>query len=73
MKKVLVTAKLLKFNEDRISKLWDAKLNMNNEENPSPKSLHKQKLKEKKLKNLAAKLKSNIAKRKQSKLRNQNG
>ena len=31
MKKVLVTAKLLKFNEDRISKLWDAKLNLNNE------------------------------------------
>ena len=31
MKKVLVTAKLLKFNEDRISKLWDAQLNLNNE------------------------------------------
>ena len=31
MKKVLVTTKLLKFNEDRISKLWDAKLNLNNE------------------------------------------
>ena len=31
MKKVLVTAKLLKSNEDRISKLWNAKLNTNNE------------------------------------------
>jgi len=31
MKKVLVTTKLLKSNEDRISKLWDAKLNLNNE------------------------------------------
>ena len=31
MKKVLVTAKLLKSNEERISKLWDAKLNLNNE------------------------------------------
>jgi glyoxylate reductase len=31
MKKVLVTAKLLKFSEDRISKLWDAQLNLNNE------------------------------------------
>ena len=30
MKKVLVTTKLLKSNEDRISKLWDAKLNLNN-------------------------------------------
>ena len=31
MKKVLVTTKLLKTNEERISKLWDAKLNLNNE------------------------------------------
>jgi len=31
MKKVLVTIKLLKSNEERISKLWDAKLNLNNE------------------------------------------
>ena len=31
MKKVLITTKLLKSNEDRISKLWDAKLNFNNE------------------------------------------
>ena len=30
MKKVLVTTKLLKINEERISKLWDAKLNLNN-------------------------------------------
>ena len=31
MKKVLITRKLLKSNEDRISKLWDAKLNLNDE------------------------------------------
>ena len=31
MKKVLVTRKLLKSNEERISKLWDAKLNLSNE------------------------------------------
>ena len=31
MKKVLVTTKLLKPNEERISQLWDAKLNLNNE------------------------------------------
>ena len=31
MKKVLVTTKLLKSNEERISKLWDVKLNLNNE------------------------------------------
>ena len=31
MKKVLVTTRLLKSNEARISKLWDAKLNFNNE------------------------------------------
>ena len=30
MKKVLVTTKLLKSSEDRISKLWDVKLNLNN-------------------------------------------
>ena len=30
-KKVLITRKLLKFNEDRISKIWDAKLNFNDE------------------------------------------
>ena len=30
MKKVLVTTKLLKSNEERISKLWDTKLNLNN-------------------------------------------
>ena len=29
MKKVLVTRKLLKFNEEKISKIWDAKLNIN--------------------------------------------
>ena len=31
MKKVLVTTRLLKSNEERISKLWDVKLNLNNE------------------------------------------
>ena len=31
MKKVLVTTRLLKSNEERISKLWDAKFNLNNE------------------------------------------
>ena len=31
MKKILITTKLLKSNEERISKLWDAKLNLNNE------------------------------------------
>jgi len=31
MKKVLVTTKLLKSNEERISQLWDAKLNLNDE------------------------------------------
>ena len=31
MRKVLVTTKLLKINEERISKLWNAKLNLNNE------------------------------------------
>ena len=31
MKKILVTTRLLKSNEERISKLWDAKLNLNNE------------------------------------------
>ena len=31
MKKVLITRKLLKSNEDRISKLWDTKLNLNDE------------------------------------------
>tara|TARA_Y100000741_G_C18256229_1_gene559062 strand:+ start:2088 stop:3041 length:954 start_codon:yes stop_codon:yes gene_type:complete len=31
MKKVLVTRKLLKFNEERITKLWDAKLNLKDE------------------------------------------
>ena len=31
MKKVLVTTKLLKSNEERISQLWDAKLILNNE------------------------------------------
>ena len=30
MKKVLITVKLLKPNEERITKLWDAKLNLNN-------------------------------------------
>ena len=37
MKKVLVTIKLLKSNEERISKLWDAKLNLNNEIYPENK------------------------------------
>jgi len=31
MKKVIITRKLLKSNEERISKLWDAKLNLNDE------------------------------------------
>ena len=31
MKKVLITRKLLESNEERISKLWDAKLNLNDE------------------------------------------
>ena len=31
MKKVLITTKLLKLNEDRMSKLWNVKLNLNNE------------------------------------------
>jgi len=31
MKKVLVTRKLLRSNEDRISKIWDANLNLNDE------------------------------------------
>ena len=31
MKKVLITRKLLKFNEEKISKIWDAKLNINDE------------------------------------------
>jgi len=31
MKKILVTTKLLQSNEKRISKLWNAKLNLNNE------------------------------------------
>ena len=31
MKKILVTTRLLKSNEERISKLWDTKLNLNNE------------------------------------------
>ena len=31
MKKVLITTRLLKSNEERISKLWDAKFNLNNE------------------------------------------
>ena len=30
-KKVLVTRKLLRSNEERASKLWDAKLNLNDE------------------------------------------
>ena len=31
MKKILVTRKLLKKNEERISKIWNAKLNVNDE------------------------------------------
>ena len=31
MKKVLITRKLLRSNEERISKLWNAKLNLNDE------------------------------------------
>ena len=31
MKKILITRKLLKSNEERISKLWDAKFNLNDE------------------------------------------
>ena len=40
---------------------------MDKQKNPSSRTLHKQKLREKRLKELAVKLKSNIAKRKQSK------
>ena len=40
---------------------------MDKQKNPSLRSLHKQKLREKKLKDLAVRLKSNIAKRKQGK------
>ena len=31
MKKILVTRKLLKSNEERLSKIWEAKLNSNDE------------------------------------------
>ena len=31
MKKILVTRRLLKSNEERISKIWEAKLNLNDE------------------------------------------
>ena len=31
MKKVLITRRLLKPNEEKISKIWDAKLNSNDE------------------------------------------
>ena len=31
MKKILVTRKLLRSNEERISKIWNAKLNLNDE------------------------------------------
>ena len=31
MKKVLVTRKLLRPNEERINKIWNAKLNLNDE------------------------------------------
>jgi len=31
MKKVLITTKLLKVNEERISKIWNANLNVNGE------------------------------------------
>ena len=31
MKKILVTRKLLRLNEDRISKIWNANLNLNDE------------------------------------------
>ena len=40
---------------------------MDKQKNPSSRTLHKQKLREKRLKNLAIRLKSNIAKRKQAK------
>ena len=40
---------------------------MDKQKNPSSRSLHKQKLREKRLKELAVRLKSNIAKRKQVK------
>jgi len=46
---------------------------MNKIDNTLSKSQHKKKLREKRLKDLAAKLKSNILKRKQSKLRSKNG
>ena len=31
MKKILVTRRLLKSNEERISKIWETKLNLNDE------------------------------------------
>ena len=40
---------------------------MDKQKNPSSRSLHKQRLREKRLKKLAVRLKSNIAKRKQGK------
>ena len=40
---------------------------MDKQKNPSSRSLHKQKLREKRLKELSDRLKSNIAKRKQGK------
>ena len=46
---------------------------MNNELNLKQKSLQKQKLREKRIKALTEKLKSNIAKRKKTKVLNKNG
>ena len=46
---------------------------MDKQKNPSSRSLHKQKLRERKLSNLATRLKSNILKRKKSMLVNKNG
>ncbi len=37
MKKILVTRRLLKSNEERISKIWEAKLNSNDEIYPQNK------------------------------------
>ena len=31
MKKVLITKRLIRLNEDRVSKLWNVKLNLNDE------------------------------------------
>ena len=42
MKKILVTRRLLKSNEERISKLWNAKLNSNDKQKKRFKERQKQ-------------------------------